>query len=91
MSCNSLFQVSLNYNSSNHQKRMCLINTKHNNNTNNNTTTNNKTNTTTNNNNSNNNNNNNPETRKYWIDAQQGIVSTHGERDPYKNTGVETP
>ena len=33
-------------------------------------------------NNNNNNNNNNPETRKYWVDIQQGIVSSHGERDP---------
>ena len=23
-----------------------------------------------------------PETRKYWVDVQQGIVSFHGERDP---------
>ena len=23
-----------------------------------------------------------PETRKYWVDVQQGIVSYHGERDP---------
>ena len=22
------------------------------------------------------------ETRKYWVDVQQGIVSSHGERDP---------
>ena len=35
-----------------------------------------------NNNNNKNNNNNNPETRKYWVDVQQGIVSSHGERDP---------
>ena len=37
------------------------------------------------NNNSNNNNNNNnnfSETRKYWVYVQQGIVSSHGERDP---------
>ena len=39
------------------------------------------------NNNNNNNNNNNddnifPETRKYWVDFQWGIVSFHGERDP---------
>ena len=34
------------------------------------------------NNNNNNNNNNNSETRKYWVDVQQGIVSSHGERDP---------
>ena len=40
-----------------------------------------------NNNNKNNNNNNNnnkvhfPETRKYWVDVQQGIVWSHGERD----------
>ena len=40
-------------------------------------------------NNDNNNNNNNvddnnnlPENRKYWVDAQQGKVSSHGERDP---------
>ena len=42
--------------------------------------------------NSNNNNNNNnsnvddnnnlPENRKYWVDAQRGKVSSHGERDP---------
>ena len=37
-----------------------------------------------NNNNINNNinNNNNPETRKYWVDVQWGIASSHGERDP---------
>ena len=35
-----------------------------------------------NNNNNNNNNNNFPETRKYWVDVQWGIVSSHGERDP---------
>ena len=35
-----------------------------------------------NNNNNNNNNNNFSETRKYWVDVQQGIVSSHGERDP---------
>ena len=38
-----------------------------------------------NNNNSNNNKNNNnnfPETRKYWVDVQWEIVSSHGERDP---------
>ena len=23
-----------------------------------------------------------PETRKYWVDVQQGIVLSHGERDP---------
>ena len=23
-----------------------------------------------------------PETRKYWVDVQRGIVSYHGERDP---------
>ena len=39
---------------------------------NNNTTT---TTTTT-------NNNDFPETRKYWVDVQRGIVSSHGERDP---------
>ena len=26
--------------------------------------------------------NNTPETRKYWVDVQQGIVSYYGERDP---------
>ena len=36
-----------------------------------------------NNNNNSNNNNNFPETRKYWADVQQGIVSFHGERDPF--------
>ena len=35
------------------------------------------------NNNTNSNNNNFPETRKYWADVQQGIVSFHGERDPF--------
>ena len=39
-----------------------------------------------NNNNSSNNNNNNsnniPETRKYWVDVQGGILSSHGEKDP---------
>ena len=34
------------------------------------------------NNNNNNNNNSSPETRKYWVDVQRGIVSSHGERDP---------
>ena len=33
------------------------------------------------NNNNNNNNNNLPNTRKYCVDVQQGIVSSHGERD----------
>ena len=36
-------------------------------------------------NNNNNNNNNNsrlPESRKYWVNVQRGIVSSHGERDP---------
>ena len=33
------------------------------------------------NNNNINNNDNTPETRKYWVDVQQGIVSSHGERD----------
>ena len=28
------------------------------------------------------NNNNSPETRKYWVDVQRGIVSSHGEKDP---------
>ena len=23
-----------------------------------------------------------PKTRKYWVDVQRGIVSSHGERDP---------
>ena len=27
-------------------------------------------------------NDNIPETRKYWVDVQQGIVSSHWERDP---------
>ena len=35
-----------------------------------------------NNNNNNNNNNNIPETRKYWVDVQRGIASSHDERDP---------
>ena len=26
--------------------------------------------------------NNLPETRKYWVDVQRGIVLSHGERDP---------
>ena len=30
----------------------------------------------------NNNNNNLPESKKYWVDVQQGIASSHGERDP---------
>ena len=34
------------------------------------------------NNNNNNNNNKPPETRKYWVDVQREIVSSHGERDP---------
>ena len=34
------------------------------------------------NNNNYNNNNNYPETRKYWVDVQREIVSSHGERDP---------
>ena len=34
-------------------------------------------------NNNTNSNNNFPETRKYWADVQQGIVSFHGERDPF--------
>ena len=33
-------------------------------------------------NNNNINSNNTPETRKYWVDIQRGIVSSHGERDP---------
>ena len=24
-----------------------------------------------------------PEIRKYWVDVQWGIVSSHGERDPF--------
>ena len=32
--------------------------------------------------NNNNNNNNIPETRKYWVDVQRGIASSHDERDP---------
>ena len=32
--------------------------------------------------NNNNSNNNFPKTRKYWVDFQLGIVSSHGERDP---------
>ena len=47
------------------------------NNNNNNNNNNNK-----NNNNNNNNNNNDSETRKYWVDVQRGIVSSHGERNP---------
>ena len=35
-----------------------------------------------NNNNNNNNNNNIAETMKYWVNVQQAIVSSHGERDP---------
>ena len=27
-------------------------------------------------------NTNYPETRKYWVDVEWGIVSSHGERDP---------
>ena len=37
-----------------------------------------------NNNNINNNNNSVPETRKYWVDVQWGIVSSYGQRDPLK-------
>ena len=33
-------------------------------------------------NNNNNNNNSAPESRKYWVDVQRGIVSSHGERNP---------
>ena len=36
-----------------------------------------------NNNNNNNNNNNVSETRKYWVDVQWDIVSSHGERDSH--------
>ena len=32
--------------------------------------------------NDNNNNNNTPETRKYWVDVERGIISSHGKRDP---------
>ena len=35
-----------------------------------------------NNNNNNNNNNNIPETRKYWVDVQQGILLSSGVMDP---------
>ena len=35
-----------------------------------------------NNNNNNSNNNKFPETSKYWVDVQRGIVSSHEERDP---------
>ena len=43
---------------------------------NNNKNNNNNTNT------NNNDNNNLPETRKYWVAVQRGIVSSHGEKDP---------
>ena len=29
-----------------------------------------------------NNNKNTPETRKYWVDVEWGIISSHGKRDP---------
>ena len=32
-----------------------------------------------------------PETRKYWVDLQPGIVSFHGERDPLYLTLVGNP
>ena len=32
-----------------------------------------------------------PETRKYWVDLQWGIVSFHGERDPLYLTLVGNP
>ena len=32
--------------------------------------------------NNNNNNDNILDARKYWVDVQQGIISSHGERDP---------
>ena len=35
------------------------------------------------NNNNNNNNDNVSETRKYWVDVQRDIVSSHGERDSH--------
>ena len=41
-----------------------------------------KLNVLNNNNNNTNNNNNIPETRKYWVDVQRGIASSHDERDP---------
>ena len=41
-----------------------------------------KLNVLNNNNNNDNNNNNIPETRKYWVDVQRGIASSHDERDP---------
>ena len=49
---------------------------------NNNNNDNNNSNNNNNKNNNNNNNNNFPETRKYWVDVEQGVVSSHGERDP---------
>ena len=52
------------------------------NNINNNDDNNNNSNSNNNNNNNNNNHNNIPETRKYWVDVQRGVVSSHGERDP---------
>ena len=43
---------------------------------------NNNNNNSNNNNNNDNNNNPPPQTRKYWFDVQQGIASSHGEKDP---------
>ena len=43
---------------------------------------NNNNNNNDNNNDDNNYNNNIPKTRKYWVDVQWGIVSSHGEKDP---------
>ena len=54
------------------------------NNDNNNDNNNNNNDNNSNNNNSNNNNNNDnniPETSKYWVDVQLGMVLSHGERD----------
>ena len=50
----------------------------HNNDDNNN---NNDNDSNNNNSNKNNNDNNIPETRKYWVDVQLGMVLSHGERD----------
>ena len=57
---------------------LILIELKLNNNNNNNN------NNSNNNNNNNNNNNKNvfPEIRKYWVDVQREIISSHGEKDP---------
>ena len=53
----------------------CINNNNNINNSNNNSNNNNNNM----NNNMNNNNNNFPETRKYWVDVQRGIVLYHGE------------